>query len=192
MHRRIRHALKIRNLHRGPLRGGFRNRLLAEADPLLVELGDQLLAHAVRGPQMKLLGRRVQHIDRAGFGIGKLHRFGNDRRKHRLQLQGGVDGLRHLTERAQLFHRLTELVGPRAQLVQQPYILDRDHGLAGEVPHQVNLLVGKRPDLLAIDSHGADQFILLEHRHDQDRPSAPDIDERCNVRMAVAVGLCRL
>ena len=170
----------------------FRNRLLAEADPLLVELGDQLLAHAVRRPQMKLLGRGVQHVDRAGFGIGKLHGFGNDRRKHRLQLQGGVDGLRHLAERAQLFHRLAELVRPRAQLVQQPYILDRDHGLAGEVPHQVNLLVGERPNLLAIDSHGADQFILLEHRHDQDCPSAADIDERSDVRMAVVVSLCRL
>ena len=38
-----------------------------------------------------------------------------------------------------------------AQLVEQPRVLDGDHGLGGEVLHQFDLLVGERADLLAID-----------------------------------------
>ena len=32
----------------------------------------------------------------------------------------------------------------RAQLVEQPRVLDGDHGLGGEVLHQLDLLVGER------------------------------------------------
>ena len=35
----------------------------------------------------------------------------------------------------------------------------------GEILHQLDLLVGERPDLLAVDDDGADQLVLLEHRH---------------------------
>ena len=54
-----------------------------------------------------------------------------------------------------------------AQLVQQPRILDGDDGLGGEVLHQLDLLVGEWPDFLAIDGDGADQFVVLKHRHDE-------------------------
>ena len=48
-----------------------------------------------------------------------------------------------------------------AQLVEQAGVLDGDHGLAGEVRDQLDLLVGERPDLLAIDGDGADQLLSL-------------------------------
>ena len=54
-----------------------------------------------------------------------------------------------------------------AQLVEQPRVLDGDHGLGGEILHQLDLLVGERPHLLAVDDDGADQLIVLEHRHDE-------------------------
>ena len=38
-----------------------------------------------------------------------------------------------------------------AQLVEQPGVLDGDDGLAGEILDQLDLLVGERPHLLAID-----------------------------------------
>ena len=41
----------------------------------------------------------------------------------------------------------------------------------------VDLLVGERANLLAVDADGADQFILLEHRHDDNRPNATEIDD---------------
>ena len=51
-----------------------------------------------------------------------------------------------------------------AQLVEQAGVLDGDDGLGGEVRDQLDLLVGERPDLLAVDDDGADQLVVLEHR----------------------------
>ena len=59
------------------------------------------------------------------------------------------------------------------QLVQQPRVLDGDDGLRGEVLHQLDLLVGERPDLLAVDDDGADQLAVLEHRHGEDVRAPP-------------------
>ena len=39
--------------------------------------------------------------------------------------------------------------------MEQPGILDGDDGLPGEALDQRNLLVGERPDLLAVDGYGA-------------------------------------
>ena len=38
---------------------------------------------------------------------------------------------------------------------------------AAKVLHQLDLLVGERPNLLTIDDDDADQLVLLEHRHDE-------------------------
>ncbi|MFZ0151682.1 MAG: hypothetical protein WAM72_25695, partial [Xanthobacteraceae bacterium] len=51
------------------------------------------------------------------------------------------------------------------QFIEQPRILDGDDGLGGEVLHQRNLFIGERPDFGAVDKNGADQHIVLEHRH---------------------------
>ena len=48
-----------------------------------------------------------------------------------------------------------------AQLVQQPRVLDGDDRLGREVLHQLDLLVGKWPHLLAVDIEAADQLIVL-------------------------------
>ena len=39
--------------------------------------------------------------------------------------------------------------------------------------HQLDLLVGEWTDLLPKDADGADQLVLLEHRHDEERPRPP-------------------
>ena len=65
-----------------------------------------------------------------------------------------------------------------AQLVEQPRVLDGDDGLGGEVLHQLDLLVGERPHLLAIDDDGADQLVILEHRHRDERRDAGDARAR--------------
>ena len=38
---------------------------------------------------------------------------------------------------------------------------------------QLDLLVGERPDLLAVDRDRADQLVLLEHRHDEHGAKPP-------------------
>ena len=62
-----------------------------------------------------------------------------------------------------------EIVGALAQFVEQPRVLDGDHGLRGEVRHQCDLLVGKRPDLLAVDDEGAHKIAVLAHGHGEQR-----------------------
>ena len=73
--------------------------------------------------------------------------------------------LQHLGGRGLLLQRLGEVVGALAQFVEQPRVLDGDDGLRGEVLDQLDLLVGERPHLLAVDRDGADQPVVLEHRH---------------------------
>ena len=60
-----------------------------------------------------------------------------------------------------------------AQLVEQARVLDGDDGLGGEVLDQLDLLVGERPHLLAINGDGADQLVLLEHRARSEESAAP-------------------
>src|SRR5260370_40488491 len=76
-----------------------------------------------------------------------------------------------------------------AQLVQQTGILDGDDGLACEIAHQRDLLVGKRSDLLAVDGDCAVQFGLLEHRHDHHCPYAPQFNRRDRQSLAVQISL---
>jgi hypothetical protein len=51
-----------------------------------------------------------------------------------------------------MFQSLTQIGGTLLQLVEQPRVLDSDDGLARKACDQRDLLVGKRPDLLAVDA----------------------------------------
>ena len=61
-----------------------------------------------------------------------------------------------------------KLVRARLHLVEQAHVLDGDHRLVGEGRDQLDLLVGERPDLLAVDDDGADRARLPEHRNARD------------------------
>ena len=52
---------------------------------------------------------------------------------------------------------------------------------------QLDLLVGERSDLLAVDADRTDQLVVLEHRHQQEGPCAAEIGERNNRRGAFAI-----
>ena len=47
---------------------------------------------------------------------------------------------------------------------------------AAKFLHQLDLLVGERPHLLAVDGDGADQLVVLEHRHDEHGARAAELD----------------
>jgi hypothetical protein len=64
------------------------------------------------------------------------------------------------------------------QLIQQADVLDRDHGLAGEALDQIDLLVGERAHLLAVDGDRSDQLVFLVHGNDEQCPDAGDVDPR--------------
>ena len=46
---------------------------------------------------------------------------------------------------------------------------------AAKFVHQLDLLVGERPHLLAVDGDGADQLVVLEHRHGEKRACAAEL-----------------
>ena len=70
-----------------------------------------------------------------------------------LQIEGrAADDLEHLGGRGLLLQRFAQIVGALAQFVEQPRVLDGDDRLRGEVLYQFDLLLGERPDLLAIDA----------------------------------------
>ena len=72
-----------------------------------------------------------------------------------LEIEGrAADDLEHVGGGSLLLQRF-------AQLVEQTGVLDGDDGLAGEILDQLDLLLGERPDLLAVDGDSADQRIVL-------------------------------
>src|SRR5262249_15516418 len=58
-----------------------------------------------------------------------------------------------------------------------------------KIRDQLNLLIGKWPYLLAVDTNCANQFALLEHRHLQKTSRAAQIGCRNAKRVAVGVNL---
>ena len=57
--------------------------------------------------------------------------------------------------------------------IEKAGILNGNHSLGGEIPHQRNLLVGEGPDFLPIDAERPDQLVFLEHRHLQEGAGPP-------------------
>ena len=61
----------------------------------------------------------------------------------------------------------------------------------GEILDQLDLLVGERPDLLAVDGDDADQLVVLEHRHDEQCADAGDVDTSARQSIAGKIGKSR-
>ena len=160
---------QVGDLSRAVLGQQRSNRRIAHVDMPMRQRLDQLLVHAVGGAQPKLALGVVENVDRTRLGAGELRRLGDDGREHGFEVEGRVHRLRYLTKRAQFADRSAELVGALAQLVEQPRILDGDHRLVGEGSHQIDLLFGEWPDLLATQIERTDQFVVLQHRDSQKR-----------------------
>src|SRR6516165_9622594 len=69
------------------------------------------------------------------------------------------------------------------QFIQQPRVLDGDDGLSGEILHRRNMLVSERADFLSVDDDGADQLIVLEHRHSNEGACAAQRGEATALRV---------
>jgi hypothetical protein len=131
---------------------------------------DRMLAHIraifARHSPARDIRKRValRTVESCGIGVaeqrGRLHQ----RIEHRLQIEGrAADHLERVGGGGLLLQRLTQIVRALAQLVEQADILDGDDGLRGEVRDQLDLLVGERAHLLAIDHDRANHLVLLKH-----------------------------
>jgi hypothetical protein len=56
------------------------------------------------------------------------------------------------------------------QLGEQPGVLDGDGGLVGEGPHQSDLIVHERPDLVPVDRDDPEQLVRSQHGDHQHGP----------------------
>src|SRR5262249_29379549 len=69
---------------------------------------------------------------------------------------------------------------------EQAGVLDGNDSLPGEIADQLDLLIGERANLLAVNDEGADQLVLFEHRHGENGPSLGKPGER-----STYIGRCR-
>ena len=90
-----------------------------------------------------------------------------------------------------LFQRFTQVIGALAQFVEQPRVLDGDHGLGGKTRQQVDLSFAERTNFLTIDRDHADQLIVLEHRHRDEAAHAGQFYEAPLLRIFVGGCFCR-
>src|SRR5262249_2950021 len=133
--------------------------------------------------------RRVVHRDdaerislvqyqRAELRLAVAYRILQHRVEYRLQLAGGTaDDPRHLGGGGLLLHGLVRIIGALAQFVEQAGVRDGDDGLAGEVRHQIDLLIGEGPHFLAVDGNRADELVLLEHRDGEKSPATSEFGD---------------
>ena len=106
-----------------------------------------LLGQALGGAQVELLGRLVVLVDGPARGAAELHGPGHDGREHGRELERRADRLADLAQRRELADRARQRRRPLLQLLEQPGVLDGDHGLVGEGLQQLDLAVGERPGL---------------------------------------------
>src|SRR5262245_1442973 len=101
----------------------------------------------------------VEAVDESEPGTAKAHRTLGYGLKYWPQIEGrSADHFEQIGGRGLLLQRFP-------QLVEQASVFDRDDALRSEVCKQLDLLVGERPHLLAIDGNRADNLALLEHRY---------------------------
>jgi hypothetical protein len=116
-----------------------------------------------------------------------------ERIEHRLQIEGrATDDLEDVGGGSLLLKGFAEVIGTLPQFLEQPCVLDSDDRLVGEILDQLDLLVGERPDFLAVNDNRADQLVFLEHRHEQHGPYAGEVDQGEDARVALDVAALRL
>src|SRR6516225_11107455 len=71
--------------------------------------------------------------------------------------------------------------------MQEACVLDGDDGLCGKVFDRLNLFVGERANLLAIDDNIANQRIVSKHGHCDQRPSTRKLYQSDGTRIALLI-----
>ena len=97
----------------------------------------------IGGAQEKLFGLLVVLVNRPAVGAAQLDRMGNDSRQHGFKVERGAYRLTDFAERFELAHRACQFVGSLIQFLEQPHVLDGDHGLVGEGFEKRDLLFEK-------------------------------------------------
>ena len=93
--------------------------------------------------------------------------------EHRLHVRRrAADDAEHLGRRRLMLQRLAQFCVALLDLLEQPHVLDGDHGLSRQRFQAVDLLLGERADLHAADMNRPDGNSLAQQRRGQHRPNA--------------------
>ena len=108
-------------------------------------------------------GGEAEYLPIAQIHISEVRLADADRiRQHRLKYRIEVprrarDHTEHLGGRRLLLQRLRQLARAGLHLVEQTHVFDRDHRLVGKGGDQLDLLVGERPNRLALQDENPDR-----------------------------------
>ena len=132
---------------------------------------DELPRHSIVGGKLKMRAVRTDdtshvRLAQACGGLGQSI-------EHRLQVEGrAADHLEHVGGGGLLLEGLGQLAAALLLGLEQPHVLDRDHRLVGEGLHQLDLPVGERPHLGALQGERADRRTLTQQRRAEQGPIA--------------------
>jgi hypothetical protein len=86
--------------------------------------------------------------NQAPLGLAQRGRGLDQCREHRVKIERrAADDLEHVGGRGLLLQRFTQVLRARLNLLEQPHILDGDHGLVGEGLEQLDVMVDERTGL---------------------------------------------
>jgi hypothetical protein len=124
-------------------------------------------------------------IDGRLVGFAQPRRRFHQRIQHHLQIERrAADNLEHVGGRRLLLQRFP-------QFVEQARVLDGDDGLAGEIPHQLDVLVAERLNFLTVYADRPDQLVVLDHRNGEHRAIPGEFDGLDDKRMTTDIRLRR-
>ena len=89
---------------------------------------------------MELFCSLIVLVNDTTIGSRELDSMAHNGTEHSLQVEGRADRLTDLTQRFQFADRFRKLLRPRFEFLEEPYILDGDHGLVGEGLQQLDVL----------------------------------------------------
>ncbi len=165
----------VGNHDHAPRLNGPQNRRIAPERPRIERSHrfDVVRIDVDESGQVDQLAVEREDVDR--FRTTKLQRGLRDGVEHRLHIGRRLaDHAQDLARCRLALERLHQVPVPHLELVEQPDVLDGDHGLVGERRDQLDLFVGEGFDPRLPHDDDAEQRIVAQQRNCEDRPVAAE------------------
>ena len=145
------------NMNRLPVDDRSRGRMARGNEPPLLQTTRRHRPKGCHGSK----GITLDTLDLSISCVTEPRRVFGNHIEHRLNIgRRAGDDAKNLARRRLLFQRLGEFL-------EQPHVLDGDHGLVGEGLEERDLFFGERPQLGAPDRDGANRNALAQKRNSQ-------------------------
>src|SRR5262245_34580191 len=141
-----------------------------------LERGEYVTGNVVRGREVNKFP--VETEDGAVDRAAEPNSVRCDSVEHRLNISVRLaDDAQDLARRRLLVECCRQLAIARLKLLEQPYILNGNHGLVGEGLEERNLIVRESPGLAAGHYDCSDRLVVMKQRHRGEALEATDTSE---------------